>query len=80
MPFTVPRQTSLPEYFSNLAIASSPNNGLEAQLKAKGLAFNYPDTKSFRDALSKAGFYKEWRAKFGEEAMAKLEKYSGKLV
>ena len=56
------------------------NNGLEAQLKAKGLAFNYPDTKSFRDALSKAGFYKEWRAKFGEEAMAKLEKYSGKLV
>jgi tripartite ATP-independent transporter DctP family solute receptor len=56
------------------------NNGLEAQLKAKGLAFNYPDSKTFRDALSKAGFYKEWRAKFGEEAMAKLEKYSGKLA
>ncbi len=56
------------------------NNGLEAQLKAKGMAFNYPDVKSFRDALSKAGFYKEWRAKFGDEAMAKLEKYSGKLA
>ena len=56
------------------------NNGLEAQLKAKGLTFNYPDNKSFRDALSKAGFYKEWRGKFGDEAMAKLEKYSGKLV
>ena len=56
------------------------NNGLEAQLKAKGLTFNYPDNKSFRDALSKAGFYKEWRAKFGDEAMAKLEKYSGKLA
>ena len=56
------------------------NNGLEAQLKAKGLTFNYPDNKSFRDALSKAGFYKEWAAKFGDEAMAKLEKYSGKLV
>ncbi len=56
------------------------NNGLEATLKSKGLAFNYPDTKSFRDALSKAGFYKEWRGKFGEEAMAKLEKYSGKLA
>jgi tripartite ATP-independent transporter DctP family solute receptor len=56
------------------------NNSLEVQLKAKGLTFNYPDNKSFRDALSKAGFYKEWRGKFGEEAMAKLEKYSGKLA
>ena len=56
------------------------NNGLEAQLKAKGLTFNYPDNKSFRDALSKAGFYKEWRGKFGDEAMGKLEKYSGKLI
>jgi len=56
------------------------NNGLEAQLKAKGMVFNYPDVKSFRDALSKAGFYKEWREKFGEEALAKLEKYSGKLA
>jgi TRAP-type transport system periplasmic protein len=55
-------------------------NSLEVQLKAKGLIFNYPDVKSFRDALSKAGFYKEWRAKFGDEAMAKLEKYSGKLA
>ena len=56
------------------------NNGLEAQLKSKGMVFNYPDVKSFRDALSKAGFYKEWRGKFGDEAMAKLEKYSGKLA
>ena len=56
------------------------NNGLEAQLKAKGLAFNYPENKSFRDTLSKAGFYKEWRGKFGDEAMAQLEKYSGKLA
>jgi tripartite ATP-independent transporter DctP family solute receptor len=56
------------------------NNGLEAQLKAKGMVFNYPDVKSFRDALSKAGFYKEWREKFGSDALAKLEKYSGKLA
>jgi len=56
------------------------NNVIEAQLKAKGMIFNTPDVKSFRDALSKAGFYAEWRAKFGDEAMAKLEKYSGKLV
>ena len=56
------------------------NNGLEAQLKARGLIFNYPDSKSFRDALAKAGFYKDWAAKFGAEAMGKLEKYSGKLA
>jgi len=53
---------------------------VETQLKAKGMVFNNPDKDSFRDALSKAGFYKEWRGKFGDEAMAKLEKYSGKLA
>jgi tripartite ATP-independent transporter DctP family solute receptor len=56
------------------------NNSIEVQLKTKGMVFNYPDVKTFRDTLSKAGFYKEWRAKFGDEAMAKLEKYSGKLA
>ena len=55
------------------------NLGLEDSLKGKGMIFNAPDVKSFRDALAKAGFYAEWRGKFGEEAMAKLEKYSGKL-
>lgn len=55
------------------------NNNIEVQLKAKGMQFNTPDVKSFREALSKAGFYQEWRGKFGPEAMAKLEKYSGKL-
>ena len=56
------------------------DNSLEGQLKAKGLVFNYPAVGSFREALSRAGFYQEWRGKFGNEAMAKLEKYSGKLV
>ncbi len=55
------------------------NLGLETSLKAKGMVFNTPDPKSFRDTLAKAGFYTEWRGKFGDEAMAKLEKYSGKL-
>jgi TRAP-type transport system periplasmic protein len=56
------------------------NNGLEAQLKAKGMVFNYPEVKTFRETLSKAGFYQEWRGKFGDEAMSKLEKYSGRLA
>ena len=56
------------------------NTSLEIQLKLKGMIVNHPEAKSFRDRLSKAGFYQEWRGKFGDEAMAKLEKYSGKLV
>jgi len=55
------------------------NLSLETTLKGKGMVLNTPDGKSFRDVLAKAGFYAEWRGKFGDEAMAKLEKYSGKL-
>jgi hypothetical protein len=30
--------------------------------------------------LSKAGFYQEWKTKYGPEAIGKLEKYTGKLA
>jgi TRAP-type C4-dicarboxylate transport system substrate-binding protein len=56
------------------------NTDLETQLKSRGMIFNYPENTSFREALSKAGFYQEWRGKFGDEAMSKLEKYSGRLA
>jgi tripartite ATP-independent transporter DctP family solute receptor len=55
------------------------NVGVEATLKQKGMVFNYPDKTLFRAALTKAGFYDEWKGKFGADAWAKLEKYSGKL-
>ena len=55
------------------------NDTVEADLKSKGLVFNYPDKVPFRAALTKAGFYEEWKGKFGADAWAKLEKYSGKL-
>ena len=55
------------------------NNSIEVQLKTKGMVFNYPDVTTFRDALSKAGFYKEWREKLGEEVWTLLEKQVGKL-
>ncbi len=55
------------------------NNSLEVTLKAKGMVINTPDGASFRAALNKAGFYGEWKGKFGADAWAKLEKYSGKL-
>jgi tripartite ATP-independent transporter DctP family solute receptor len=56
------------------------NSQLQAELAGKGMTFTKPDTGPFRDALRKAGFYVEWRGKFGEEAWSVLEKSSGKLT
>jgi tripartite ATP-independent transporter DctP family solute receptor len=56
------------------------NQTLQGALEAKGLVFNVPDPASFRAALSKGGFYAEWRAKFGPEAWGLLQKYSGELA
>jgi TRAP-type transport system periplasmic protein len=36
------------------------NSSLQGDLEKDGLVFNKPDVESFRTALSKAGFYKEW--------------------
>jgi len=55
------------------------NNTLEVELKLKGLTFNTVDAVPFRAALKKAGFYADWKAKYGADAWALLEKYSGKL-
>ena len=43
-------------------------------------SFNQPDPAPFRDKLRKAGFYAEWKGKYGDEAWAILEKSVGKLV
>ena len=56
------------------------NLDLEGSLKAKGLVFNRPDKSHFREALTKAGFYADWKQKYGPEAWAVLEKYSGSLA
>lgn len=53
---------------------------LQADLKTKGLEFNTPDPVPFRDALRKAGFYSEWKGKYGEEAWGLLEKVVGQLA
>lgn len=55
------------------------NATLETELKAKGLTFNTVDKKPFQAALKTAGFYAEWRTKFGEDAWKTLERYSGAL-
>jgi tripartite ATP-independent transporter DctP family solute receptor len=53
------------------------NSSLEKELSEKGLAFNTVDTAAFQKKLQSAGFYKEWRGKYGEEAWALLEKHAG---
>jgi TRAP-type transport system periplasmic protein len=55
------------------------NATLQAGLSAKGMVFNQPKSDSFRDRMRKAGFYSEWKNKFGSDAWAILERYTGKL-
>lgn len=51
-----------------------------SNLKSKGMIVNAPDTAPFREALSKAGFYTEWKKNYGDEAWSILERYTGKLA
>ena len=55
------------------------NATVREDLAGKGLIFNQPDVAAFREKLRSAGFYSEWKGKYGEEAWAILEKSVGKL-
>jgi tripartite ATP-independent transporter DctP family solute receptor len=55
------------------------NDTVAATLKGKGLQFVDTDAAAFRGALKKAGFYEEWKGKFGAEAWGTLEKAVGSL-
>jgi hypothetical protein len=56
------------------------NETVQADLQSKGLAFNKTNPESFRAKLREAGFYKDWQARFGEEAWGLLEGAVGKLA
>ncbi|MDB5878658.1 MAG: dicarboxylate transporter, DctP subunit [Variovorax sp.] len=56
------------------------NANLQQELAGKGMTFNQPNGTLFRDQLRKAGFYSEWKAKYGDEAWALLERSAGKLA
>jgi tripartite ATP-independent transporter DctP family solute receptor len=56
------------------------NATLQQDLAAKGLAFNRPNPAPFRDKLRAAGFYTEWKGKYGDEAWSLLERSVGKLA
>jgi tripartite ATP-independent transporter DctP family solute receptor len=56
------------------------NESVVGDLQSKGLAINRPTADSFRAKLREAGFYGEWKGRFGDEAWALLEKAVGKLA
>lgn len=56
------------------------SESLRQDLTAKGITFFDVDREPFRQALAKTSFYKDWKAKFGDEAWTTLENTSGKLA
>lgn len=56
------------------------NTDAQAELTRLCITFNKPDPAPFRKLLQSAGFYTEWKEKYGDEASAKLERYSGPLA
>ncbi len=56
------------------------NDDLQKKLTNEGMVFNTPDTSPIRAQLKQAGFYSEWKGKFGDKAWAILEGSVGPLV
>jgi TRAP-type transport system periplasmic protein len=56
------------------------NGSAQEELQAKGLVFNQPSLDPFRAKLREAGFYAEWKRKFGDETWRALENFSGPLA
>ncbi|MDR3438383.1 TRAP transporter substrate-binding protein [Telmatospirillum sp.] len=56
------------------------NDTVQGDLQGLGMVFNKPDPQPFREALRKAGFYAQWKEKFGADAWGLLEKYVGQLA
>jgi len=53
--------------------------GLRETLAGRGMKFNDVDAAAFREKLKAAGFYAEWKGKFGEAGWKTLEDAVGKL-
>ncbi len=53
------------------------NADLGASLEKAGMKLNDVDPGPFREKLMAAGFYKDWRAKYGDEAWSVLAQASG---
>jgi tripartite ATP-independent transporter DctP family solute receptor len=55
------------------------NGTLRAELASKGIQMIEPDKKAFKEALGKAGFYRDVKARFGDQAWKLLEDSVGSL-
>jgi TRAP-type transport system periplasmic protein len=55
------------------------NESMQGELTRKGMVFNPTDTEKFRAVLRSAGFYADWKQKYGPDAWAVLEKQVGTL-
>jgi tripartite ATP-independent transporter DctP family solute receptor len=55
------------------------NADYQKVLEAKGLTFNTTNAEAFQAALAKTSFYKDAKAKFGNEAWTLLQKYAGNI-
>ena len=56
------------------------NANLQKDLASKGMVFNRVNATAFRDQLRNAGFYAEWKNKYGADAWSILERSIGKLT
>ncbi|MFL9908291.1 TRAP transporter substrate-binding protein [Paraburkholderia sp. RL17-337-BIB-A] len=59
---------------------AAQNTALRDGLQKKGLKINQADPAPFRAMLQKAGFYTDWKNKFGPEAWGVLEASVGRLT
>ena len=55
------------------------NADYQKTLETKGLTFNTTQAAAFQAALAKTSFYKDAKAKFGDEAWTLLQKYAGSI-
>jgi tripartite ATP-independent transporter DctP family solute receptor len=55
------------------------NTEYQKNLESKGLTFNTTQADAFQAALAKTSFYKDAKAKFGDEAWSLLQKYAGNI-
>ena len=53
---------------------------IRGDLEAKGIEFKTVDKEPFRQKLRQAGFFNEWKQKYGDEAWSVLEKFTGKIA
>ena len=55
------------------------NADYQKTLESKGLTFNTTQAEAFQAALAKTSFYKDAKAKFGDEGWTLLQKYAGNI-